>query len=388
MIKNFWILLLISSAAPAQQEGENIYNQDVKTVQLFNTETNDETPFIRNDRFFILSFDILNQGYQRLSYSVKHCDRNWNPDNLFDSEYVNGYTSGQIREAQPSFNTVQNYYHYTLQFPNQDMQVKVSGNYLLTVFDDRKKPLFSKRFSVYEPVGQVGIGYERVSSSGNPDLNQRVSVKAAFPNGNSMNVRQLSLCILRNNNWENALCGIQPQFINGNNFTFGQLSNVFDGGNEFFSFDTKNISVQGYGVLKITKDGSLYNTFLYPVIPYPLDYAYNPDVNGAYYVRRFDLSQERDGRTEGDYTYVNFAVNMTNPLEDKDLYVVGLFNNYQLTDENKMIFDEKRGFYEKTILLKQGYYNYTIATLDRNSGKVSYSEISGSFWQTENLYQG
>ncbi len=390
MMKKFLILCFLSQFCFAQQQAvEKVYDKNVNGIQLFNPETNDETPFIKMGKGFILTFDMLDEGYQKIYYGIKHYDRNWEEDNLFESEYIDGYSLPQTYNYVSSFNTQQNYTHYTLEFPNNDMRLKVSGNYLLTIYNDERKPIFSKKVSFYDNLTEVGVRYERFSDSRNPDITQRVIAQALFPNTfGAVLTQQLSLCILQNNNWKNAQCNIAPQFINGNLYTFGQLTNAFEAGNEFFYFDTKNISVAGYGVYKIINENGMYNTLLYPVIPYPMDYSYNPDVNGAYYFRRFDLTQERDARNEGDYTPVSFFVDLTNPLEDKDLYVVGLFNNYETSEANKMFFDEKERGYEKTIYLKQGFYNYTIATVDKKTGKFSLSEIPGSFWQTENLYQG
>ncbi|WP_128331830.1 type IX secretion system plug protein domain-containing protein [Apibacter sp. HY039] len=387
-MRKLLINLLFPLALMAQQAEEKVYDKSVNGIQFFNPETNDETTILKLGDKFILSFDMLDKGYERLYYSIRHYDRNWEKDNLFESEYIDGYTQSQIYEYQSSFNTRQNYTHYTLEFPNNDMRPKVSGNYLFTVYDADRKPVFSKKILYYEPQAEVGVKYERYSSAQNPDITQRVIVEASIPsNQGSIRNNQLSLCILQNNNWKVAQCNISPQFINGNLFTFGQLTNAFEGGNEFFTFDTKNITVAGYGVYRVFESEGKYNTWLYPVIPYPLDYTYNPDVNGAFYFRRFDLSQERDARNEGDYTPVSFFVNSTNPIDDKDLYVVGLFNNYDLSESNKMEFNEEQRGYEKTCLLKQGFYNYTIATKDKKSGRISFSEIPGSFWQTENLYQ-
>ncbi|MCT6868632.1 type IX secretion system plug protein domain-containing protein [Apibacter sp.] len=388
MLKKVFLLCLLSQFCFSQKALEKIYSSSVNGIQLFNPDTNDETPFIQMGKgMFVLTFDILDKGYEKIYYTIKHFDRNWNEDQLFESEYIDGYTLPQIYDYQPSFNTRQNYTHYTLEFPNKDMQPKVSGNYLLTVYNENHKPLFSKRISFYEDFAHINVGYERYSTAKNSNITQRVIAQASVSGINSISTRQLSLCILQNNNWKNSICNIEPQFVNGNSFTFGQLSNAFEGGNEFYTFDTKNISVPGYGVSESQESNPLYLTYLYPIAPYPLDYAYNPDVNGAYYFRRFDLNQERDARREGDYTPVNFSVAFSKPLDDKDLYIVGLFNNYELSDSNKMIFDEIQGRYVKTILLKQGYYNYTIATVDKKNGQLSLSEIPGSFWQTENLYQ-
>jgi 1,4-alpha-glucan branching enzyme len=73
-------------------------------------------------------------------------------------------------------------------------------------------------------------------------------------------------------------------------------------------------------------------------------------------------------------------------LLDKNIHIVGMFNNYSVSDEYKMEFDEKTGLYEKAILLKQGFTNYQYVITDKN-GKIDYENaIDGNFYQTENNY--
>jgi len=42
--------------------------------------------------------------------------------------------------------------------------------------------------------------------------------------------------------------------------------------------------------------------------------------------------------------------------------------------------------YEAQIFLKQGFYNYILATKTAD-GNLNYGEVNGNFWQTTNLYQ-
>ena len=125
-------------------------------------------------------------------------------------------------------------------------------------------------------------------------------------------------------------------------------------------------------------------TYLHPALAYPLNYQYQPDVNGAYYFRRSDLGNERDADTEADYAWVYFALD-SDPV-DKDIYVLGLFNNYEATEKSKMYYDEVEKKYLAKIYLKQGFYNYILATKKGNE-PLNFGEINGNFWQTDNLYQ-
>ena len=51
-----------------------------------------------------------------------------------------------------------------------------------------------------------------------------------------------------------------------------------------------------------------------------------------------------------------------------------------------MSYDENAKKYIARIYLKQGFYNYILATKDA-TGFIDLGEINGNFWQTENLYQ-
>lgn len=126
------------------------------------------------------------------------------------------------------------------------------------------------------------------------------------------------------------------------------------------------------------------NTYLHPVWAFPLNYQYQPDVNGAWYYRRNDLGRERDAEREADYSWVYFSLD-SEPV-DKEIYVLGGFNDFKPAQENQMKYDEASKKYVAKMYLKQGFYNYILATRNAD-GSLNFGEVNGNFWQTENLYQ-
>ncbi len=54
----------------------------------------------------------------------------------------------------------------------------------------------------------------------------------------------------------------------------------------------------------------------------------------------------------------------------KEIFVFGELTNYLPGEHSRMDFNEEKGIYEKTLFLKQGYYNYSYVTLDqgKNAG--------------------
>ncbi|MEY8761930.1 type IX secretion system plug protein domain-containing protein [Chryseobacterium tongliaoense] len=363
-----------------------VFGQNIQSIQLFNPQTNDETPVINFNQTLVLSFDDLTNSSEIYRYTLKHYDRNWNDDNLFFTEFANGSLNGLLDKFQYSFNTLQAYTHYTLTFPNEKMQPKISGNFELIVYkDSADKPLFKKRFFLVEDNATLALNVSRIADSKNPNVNQRVEVQAVSKTGDlSSNVNSMSLNVMQNNNFNVAVNNLKASTTLGNKLLFQQMNLTFPGNNEFYYFDNKNMDMAADMVRATEIKDGINQTYLHAVWAYPLNYQYQPDVNGAWYYRRNDLGLERNAEREADYSWVYFSLD-SDPL-DKEIYVLGGFNNFKASKENQMQYDAANKQYVAKIFLKQGFYNYILATKESN-GALNFGEINGNFWQTENLYQ-
>ncbi|MFP3593299.1 type IX secretion system plug protein domain-containing protein [Chryseobacterium sp. SIMBA_038] len=363
-----------------------VFGQNIQSIQLFNPQTNDETPVINLNQTLVLSFDDLTNSSDIFRYTIKHYDRNWQDDNLFFTEFANGSLNGMIDKFQYSFNTLQAYTHYTLTFPNDKMQPKVSGNFELIVYkDSAEKPLFKRRFYVVEDNANLALNISRISDARNPNANQKVEVQAVSKGGDlSSNVNSMSLNVMQNNNPNVTVNNLKPSATLGNKLLFQQMNLVFPGNNEFYYFDNKNMNLPADMVQATELKDGVNQTYLHPVWAFPLNYQYQPDVNGAWYYRRNDIGLERNAEREADYSWVYFSLE-SDPV-DKEIYVLGGFNNFKPSKENQMQYDEAGKKYVAKIFLKQGFYNYILATKNPD-GSLNFGEVNGNFWQTENLYQ-
>lgn len=363
-----------------------VFGQEIRSIQLFNPHTNDETPVIGFNEQLILRFDDLSNSSNIYRYTIKHFDRNWNDDGLFFTEYGTGTLNGLIDQFQYSFNTLQKFTTYQLIFPNEKMRPKISGNYQLIVYkESQERPLFTRRFCVVEDAATLGLNVTRTTNARFPQINQRVEVQAVGQNEllNS-NMNSVTLNVIQNNNWNTGVYNQKASSSLGNRLLFQQMNLSFAGNNEFYYFDNKNISGAFDMVSKAESIDGVNYTWLYPVWAFPMNYQYQPDVNGAFYFRRNDLGIERDADREADYSWVHFA--LESEKTDKEIYVLGAFNNFVADESNKMVYDENAKLYVAKIYLKQGFYNYILATKNAD-GTLNFDEINGNFWQTENLYQ-
>lgn len=366
--------------------GGMVFGQNIQSIQLFNPQTNDETPVIKFGEQLVLSFDDLTNGSEIYRYTIKHYDRNWNDDNLFFTEFANGSMNGLLDKFQYSFNTLQAYTHYKLVFPNDKIQPKISGNFELIVYkDSADKPLFKRRFYMVENGASMALNVSRISDAKKPNLNQRVEVKAVSAGGDlSSNVNSVSLNLMQNNNPNMVIFNQKPSSVLGNQLLFQQMNLTFPGDNEFYYFDNKNMNMAADMVRSTEIKDGVNQTYLHPVWAFPLNYQYQPDVNGAWYYRRNDLGRERDAEREADYSWVHFYLD-SEPV-DKEIYILGGFNDFKPGKENQMQYDAANKQYVARIFLKQGFYNYILATKEAD-GPINFGEVNGNFWQTENLYQ-
>ena len=63
-----------------------------------------------------------------------------------------------------------------------------------------------------------------------------------------------------------------------------------------------------------------------------------------------------------------------------------MFNNYGMSEENKMEYNSENGVYEKAIMIKQGFTNYQYILAYDKGNIDEKNAIDGNFHITENDY--
>jgi hypothetical protein len=112
-------------------------------------------------------------------------------------------------------------------------------------------------------------------------------------------------------------------------------------------------------------------------------YTYFPDINGNFLVSNINAE---NNAIEADYAWVFFSLSAPEYFGKKDIYVAGMFDNYALSQENRMEYNTKTARYEKAIFIKQGFVNFEYQIADRKGNIDSENAIDGNFQQTLNDY--
>ena len=361
------------------------FSQDIKSIQLRALGDNVYTAIVPLGTVLELSFDDLEADGKDYQYKIEHMTHDWKKSRLLSSQFIDGFDENTIINVTNSFNTLQSYTHYEVRIPNANTIITKSGNYLLSVLDDDDDEIvFTRKFVLYESAATVGIQASRSRNATTLNTQQTIEFSVNYPNLRINNPQQeINVVLFKNENWNETITDLQPTFFKPNQlkYTYSNKSN-FWGGNEYLNFDSKFLRNKSINIVKIEK-GDVFQHYVYPYTydPY-LTYRYNPDINGQFVFRTLEGN---DARTEADYARMHFTLEAEEPFNDKKVHVYGAFNNFEIDDETELTYNFDDSTYRGSVLMKQGFYNYTFATVDE-FGNVDTNEINGSFFQTENQY--
>ncbi len=379
--KHFICLLFLQNLV-AQVQVELNSPENIKSI-IFKGPTEDQFPVIKIGEPLYLEFDDILANEQDYYYKIVHCDYDWTPSSLLKSQYIDGVDNQRITDYENSYSTLQSYSNYQLTIPNDNVRLKVSGNYLIEIYNSYNELQFSRRFVVYKDI--VSVATEVKRSRDFNFINEKQVVQFSITS-NSLRLinpkKEVKVAILQNHYWPSVITNVPPQYTIGNELVYKyDQETAFYGGNEFLLFDTSDLRAPSSQISSIDLT-DLYNHYLFSDdFRNDKPYTYFPDINGDFVIRTL---QGDNASREAEYTKVHFSLPYTEFIALDDVYIFGKFNNYALTDENKLVYNEKNGMLEATLKMKQGFYNYKYAV--KSGEKTKLNDVGGNFHFTENNY--
>lgn len=390
----FLFSLLNSTAQEDEFYYENVvYNENIKTVLMFREgfELSNPVLELNEDAVLVFKFDDFSEEPKDYYYTIIHCDPNWNESFIIQSDYLNGFPENPLNDYELSFNTTFSYLNYQLVLPNENVQVKLSGNYALIVYEDndKQKIVVSQRFYVVEQLVQLEGTVRRATLDAFEGENQEVDFTIFHDKLEITNPQdQVKVVIMQNNRWDNAIRDLKPLFIKDKMLVYDyNRENIFQAGNEFRYFDNRTNRLNGENVIATDFFRPYYHKTLRTdeVRANKNFFAYE-EMNGKYTIESQDR-EVRDPDLECDYTFVHFSLPLESILMGGSVNVFGALSNWNANKGNEMTWNFETSQYELTLLLKQGYYNYQYVYVPRGSLVADHKNIEGSFWETENDYQ-
>ncbi len=367
------------------------YVKNVKTIQLSTDPAILAPAFINltSDNKLYLSFDDLDGDVKVYSFTLIHCNAKWEPSNILVSEYLDGFAENPISDYRFSRTTLQRYTHYSINFPNDGVKLTKSGNYLLEVYTDNDpvNVVFTRRFLVYENKVSVDATVHAATIVENRNFKQEVDFNINYNSTEITNpFSEIYPVIMQNYRWDNAIVGLQPQFVKDQQLTYDYDDvNVFRGGSEFRWFDTRSLRYQSDRIQSIEKDSnSIYNVYLLPDEKRTYKrYVGTNDINGKFSIKTTDGGTDD---VDADYAWIHFFLPWDPPTSEGTMYVFGAFSNFQCHTDCKMKYNYALKGYEASIFLKQGYYNYEYVLQRDNDKSADDFFAEGMHQETENDY--
>lgn len=433
-----FLLLSIHMYAQDIKMEDNIYDDEVSSVQVLVNDTITSIPMMKLNSTDILSLefdDLADHEDNEYYYRIILCDKDWQKTNLDPIEYVDGFHEERLRDWQNAIGTFVPYTHYWMTIPNRDTRIKSSGNYVLYVYNryDDETPVLTKRFIVTETLAGVKNQWSRPSITEIVRFGQQLNLDVVVDNFKMPNPqRDVSMTIVRNGDWHDAKSNIKCRSFFNNVFTFDKFGvTSFLGLTEYRAFDLRSMMGRGQGVMKLVKGPEMMEATLRT--DQKRDeavYLFNFDFNGNYYIdNRDDINRvlftdgdvlagtkskindfrkifqnTNDGKTgnfayfdnsangwkvrdksiRSDYVKVKFSLKSTNT--DDKIYLYGALSNFKIDPRFEMKYDGTQEAYVIEKVLKQGYYNYMYATADKKGNPI-FRNTEGSWQDTENDYR-
>ena len=367
-----------------------IHDPHIQTVQTLVNNDFKAPPVIALDQddHIELSFDELSHDYHQYCYRLTHCNADWTPSDLNEMDYMDGFDENFIEDYELSDVTTMEYTHYRLFLPNDDVQLKLSGNYLITVYDrdDPDHPVLKAGFSVLDKKANV-----MTTVSGDTDIDhnkthQQVSFKVNYTGYTVRNAQQeLKAVVIQNGRADNAVTDLKPTYMTGNEVEYTHNRKlIFKAGNEFRRFETVSTRHVSMRVESLQFFDPYYHATLLPDDPRNRNYSYDQDQNGRFLIRNEDALESDD--TEADYFFVHFSLPQEKPFTNGRLYLQGQFTYNRFDRQTEMKYNHDTRSYECTLLLKQGAYNYQYLYVPKGSRTGQTFPTEGDFFETENEY--
>lgn len=344
---------------------QNAPPQHIQSLQFYKKGNVQSAPILRLDSSekLILEFDALGEKSQQFRVAVTHRNRDWTESSLSPNTYLSSFSTTYFNGGLRSFSQRPSYRHFRYEFPNSQLSFKVSGNYLLSVYDySTNDLLFSLPFFVHEDKGALETRIEQLFVN-REDFRAEDQLFSRFEYPDFVDFPQfdLSYVYVQNQFWGRAktVKNFDTSSPDAVHFHLGR-EQAFLSNYEFNIIDLRGAHTDGERILEIQNETTPPTVVLRRDIQaFTLSPRFFPD-------SRFGIPV--DDRN-APYFNVQFRLETAENLpQTEELYLVGDFNNWTINRLNRLHYNQDAGLWEAKTFIKEGRYAYKYVVLD--NGKI------------------
>lgn len=333
---------------------------NIKSIQLYPGQSPSSPPVyqLNSGQKLVLSFDYLDEQNKQFRLEISHRSANWEKSSLSPSQFLKGFNYAYLQTDGQSFSRRPTYQHLEYEFPNDEIQFSVSGNYLLEIYDsDSGNILFTYPFFVTENKGTLETQIEQLFAQRRDgrSLDQPFSTYR-YPTFVELPQFELSFYYSQNQYW-----GRMKETRSFDTSTPAEIAfhlprdDAFIADYDFKLLDLRTLDPDGEKILEHRPETTPPQIILRRDILFPES---NPSL-----LAENNFGKPLDNR-HSEYADVHFSLEIPDNLNpDADIYIVGHFNNWMISDQNRMQFNKESGLWEGRALVKQGEYAYKYVRL-------------------------
>ena len=149
-------------------------------------------------------------------------------------EYLDGFDGGMIDMYEYSVNTTVNYIHYKIEFPNADVQLRLSGNYVVVIARDgdfEDGVVATACFSLVEPMVDINVEVNGITRRELNGRYQAVALDVMIDGVGARDKMQDFVVVVRQNNrLDNEVYLTRPTYVNGDRLRYENRDElIFEG---------------------------------------------------------------------------------------------------------------------------------------------------------------
>lgn len=353
----------------------------IRSLHVYTTDDNRSFPVVNSSNKLVIDFDVESKNLPDLNILFKFCDKNWKPtDNIFlqnqgqNTAFILDYISLPVTVEEARF-------HFSNKFPDSDGYVSFpySGKWKFFVVDSKNsdKVLAEGKFIVDLSSVKLDVNIkksnlmDKIYSPNELSRSFEISINAKIPDDffphfvEEVEIIKDHLVDFSLKQNRNDVLNLNRDFkwdgANNLSFIFRDLRP----GNGYRQVNLMNTNLYGGKNVQAQFEG-FESTRFYS--------APSIDFNGG-----MQLKPPKD--PYANYMNVKFRLKPANEIYN-DIYLIGAFNNWKISDEYKLDFDGD--FFTKTILLKRGIYDYQYAIVDKSKNEVDLYSLEGNNYNSTN----
>jgi hypothetical protein len=351
-----------------------------RSIQLYRGSPG-QAPVIQlgSSQTVTLRFDDLLTESSMFRIEITHHNADWSPSNLLPNFYLQGFQSDFLSGGNPSRFQNPSYHTYTYTFPNQNIRLTRSGNYIIHIYrQETNQKLFSMPFLVHENIGSSSINIEELFNQDSRYFrHHQLFTNYKYEDTSIIPQSDLSAYFVQNQFWGQARRANQEDYSEHFNARlYLSRDRSFVGAYEVYSLSMSNIDQyspqiidfeQLFTISRVTLNRDVVNLNINPTL------------------RNGGLINNPNSANSARYALVQFQLDVPeNERTTNPIFIVGGFNSWGINQANRMYWNEASRMYTGQAVIKEGSYSYKYVTLEGN--RVNDTVLDASFASTRQEY--